>query len=123
MILQTGKKTINGILLLEVMLSFAILFSGIVLILSSSIRSLRLLQYSQDSFKAVLLAEKKIWDMTGPGLSEGFSTTGIFDDFNKRICWSLDIKDVLEEPFKELSLIVSWEQSGKKQDILVQTYV
>ncbi|MFH1854074.1 MAG: prepilin-type N-terminal cleavage/methylation domain-containing protein [Candidatus Omnitrophota bacterium] len=119
-----GRKGSNkGFLLLEAMVSIAILSIGLVVILSSFTRSIRAKELSEDYFKAGLLLEEKIFELsTAPDIEEGVSE-GVFSDFGNRFSWSLIVARLEGEGLKEISLEVSWAKGNKIQYIPMVTYI
>ncbi|MBU4589332.1 MAG: type II secretion system GspH family protein [Candidatus Omnitrophica bacterium] len=123
--LRTGKMKNKGFLLLEVMVSVTILSIGLVLILSSFIRSIKAIELSEDYFRAGLLFEEKIYEVHNTD-GEIFSDEGVFEDFGSRFSWNLAVESVDEDELKNLydiSLEISWDHGSKKCSMLVPTYI
>lgn len=112
----------KGFLLLEVMVSVAILSTGLVLILNSFIRSIRAIDLSEDYFRAGLLFEEKIYEVYNSEIEEG-SSNGVFPNFDNRFSWYLDIVKLQEDSLRELNLEISWNQGNKQQSMSVATYL
>ena len=117
MILLTGKNK-KGILLLEVLVSVTILSVCLVLIISSFTRSIRAIDLSEDYFRAGLLLEEKIFEVSYSDIEEGFSE-GKYSDFS----WAMDIAKAEEDFFHEVSLKFSWDQGSKEHDFAIFTYL
>ena len=125
MMLLIGKRKNKGFLLLEVMVSITVLSIGLVLVLSSFMRSIRAIEISEDYFRAGLLLEEKIYEVLNSDIEEGLSE-GVFADFGNRFSWNLSIENLEQEGFEnisEVSLEVSWDQRNKRQSIPVSTYI
>lgn len=120
---QTGKRQRNnGFLLLELIISIAILSMGLVVILNSFIGPIRLAELSQDYFRAGLLMEGKMLELYNSDI-KGDSSRGIFSDFNSRFSWEVDVIKAEENPYKEASVKISWKEKGKEQDLIISTYL
>ncbi len=123
MMLLIGKRKINkGFLLVEVMVSISILSIGLLLVLNSFMRSIKAIELSRDYFKAGLLLENKIYELSNKDTEEGV-LEGSFDDFNKRFSWNLDVRKIEESPLNEINLKVSWGGKDKEKDISISTYI
>lgn len=122
MMLVIGKRKSNGFLLLEAMVSVTILAVGLVLIVSSFMKSIKAKELSVDYFKAGLLLEEKICELNNTDMKEGISE-GVFDNFEDRFSWNLIVAKLDEEPLKEISLEVSWIEGNKRQSMSMLTYL
>ncbi len=118
---RTGKIE-KGFLLLEVMVSVAILSIALVMILGSFTRSIRTIELSEDYFRAGLLLENKIYELSHSEIEEG-SSSGVFSDFDNRFSWNLEIMKMEEGLVRELNLGVSWHQGAKEHDLSIVTYL
>ncbi|MBU1146998.1 MAG: hypothetical protein KKD11_01470 [Candidatus Omnitrophica bacterium] len=116
MILLIGKN--KGILLLEVLVSVTILSVCLVLIISSFARAIRATDLSEDYFRAGLLLEEKIFEVSYSDVEEGFSE-GKRSDF----LWALDIVKAEEDFFYEASLKISWDRGAKEHSLDIVTYL
>ena len=121
MILRVGKNK-RGFLLLEVMISAAILSVCLVLIIGSFTRALKAIDFSEDYFRAGLLLEGKIYELSSSEIEEGFFK-GIFAEFDNGFSWDLDVVELEDDPFREVSLRVSWDQGTIQHDISIVTYL
>lgn len=120
--LQTGRNRDKGFLLMEVMVSIAILSIGFVLILNSFTRSIKALKLSEDYFKAGLLLEEKIYEISNSNLEPG-STNGVFTSPDSRFSWNLDVLEIEEVNLNEVSLEISWNQGNKRHGMSLATYL
>lgn len=127
MTLQTGKRkqrNKKGFLLLEVLISVAILSFSLVLIINSFSKSLRALELSENYFKANLLLSKKVFEIENNPkefLEEGQSD-GIFEDFGGKFSWWLEVEKIEEEKLSEVKLKVFWFQNKKEEALSIFTY-
>ena len=122
MMLLTGKRNNRGFLLLEVMVSVAILSVAFVLILNSFTRSLRAIELSEDYFRAGLLLEQKLLEISASDAEEG-SSEGTFIDFNNRFSWSLDVVRLKEDSIREANVKISWNKGSREHGISILTYL
>lgn len=123
MILLTGKKPKNkGFLLLEIMMSVAILSIGLLLVLNSFMRPIRAQELSNDYFKAGLLLEQKMFELYNSDILKG-TVNGIFTDFESRFSWDMNAIESEENPFMEVNLEVLWSRQNKEQDLSISTYI
>lgn len=121
MILRTGKKN-KGFLLLEVMVSAAIVSIALTIILSSFISSIRAIELSKDYFKAGLLIEEKFCELKSVSIKEGLSE-GTFKDFGNKFSWHLNVAGIEDSHFNEVVLEVSWGRGSKNHSISTSTYL
>jgi len=118
-----GKRTNKGFLLLEVMISVAILSVSLVLILNSFMRSVRAMEFSEDYFRAGLLLEKKLYAVCNVEIVEG-SSGSTFSDFNNKFSWDLGVERLEEDSIlHKVDLKVSWNQGTSEHDISILTYL
>lgn len=122
MMLRIGKRNNKGFLLLEALVSVAILSVALVMILNSFMRSIRATELSEDYFRAGLLLEEKFFELYARGIKEGSSgdTFGVFDN---RFSWDLDVIRLDEDRVREVSLGVSWNQGSKEYSTFLLTYL
>ncbi len=127
MILQTGKRkrrNKKGFLLLEVLISVAILSFGLVLIINSFSKSLRVSELSENYFKANLLLSKKLFEIENnpEGFLEERQSNGNFEDLGGRFSWQLEVEKIEEEKLSEVKLKVFWLQNKKEEALTIATY-
>ena len=115
-------KDKNGFLLLEVMLSVAILSIALVLILNSFMNSIRTIELSEDYFRANLLLEQRMFDLRNYA-TKRISGKGEFNDFGNRFSWDLDVEEIGDFLPKELNLRISWQERKKSHDVAIVTYL
>lgn len=120
MILRIGKKN-RGFLLLEVMVSVAVLSVGILLILNSFVRSLRAIEFSENYFKAGLIAQEKIYEMGCAGGNRALAD-GVLADFGNKFSWHMDAVRIEEEAIDEIMFKVFWNERNIQHDFSVVTY-
>ncbi len=122
MMLRIGKRNNKGFLLLEALVSVAILSVALVMILSSFMRSIRATELSEDYFRAGLLLEEKFFELYANGIKEG-SKGEEFSVFDNRFSWNLDVVRLDEDEVHEVSLGVSWNQGSKEYSTFLLTYL
>lgn len=118
---RARKARNRGFLLLEIMVSAAILSFGLVLIVGSFTRSIRAIQLSEDWFRAGLLLEDKMKDIYN--IRPLASESGEFPGFDGRFSWKLDAAGSEEGFFDEISLEVFWKQGAKQHSVAIATYL
>jgi len=121
MILRAGKNK-RGFLLLEVMVSVAMLSIGIVMVSGSFMNSIKAIDLSEDYFRAGLLFEEKIYEVSNSTAVEGLSS-GVFADFNNRFSWNMNVIKSEQDLVYEFDLQVSWDQGAKMHELSVVTYL
>lgn len=104
------------------MVSAAILSVALVIILNSFVISARVIHLSGDSFRASLLLEEKLFELSNTDVGEGLSA-GDFDAPNNGFSWRLKVLGSEENAFREVRLRVLWKQSNREQEISVITYL
>ncbi len=125
MILQIGKKKRSrdkGFLFIELMVSVLIMTVGFTVMLSSFIQSIKAIEYSKDYFKACLLLEEKAYEIYNADRKEGFSK-GLFNDFNGKFSWELNVAKLEETSLNEISLKVIWDEKNQEYDVPIFTYL
>ena len=123
MILQIGKKKkSNGFLFIELMVSVLIIAIGFTVMLNSFMQSIKAIEYSKDYFKACLLLEEKAYEIYNTDKKEGFSK-GVFNNFNNKFSWELNVAKLEETSLNEISLKVIWHERNKEHDVPIFTYL
>lgn len=122
MILLTGKRKNKGFLFIELMISVLIMSIGFVVILNSLMQSVKAIEYSKDYFKAGLLLEEKAYEVYNADEEKGFSK-GIFNDFNSKFSWELNIVKLEEIDLDEIFLKVLWNERNKEHNVSILTYL
>lgn len=117
-----NRRSNKGFLLLEIVISVAILTAGLLLVLNSFVRSIGAIELSRDYFKASLLGEEKMYELQNAQLTEG-SSGGVFPDFNSEFSWRLSAKKIEENALKEADLEIYWQQGAKRKNISILTYL
>ena len=123
--LRNRKK---GFLLLEVLLTVAILSVGIVLIVQSHLASLRAGIYSDDFFKASFLLRNKMNEVLEQAVVElDLDEKGLFASPYENFQYHVQaVEPGCEEMCKDLSevvLIVSWKNGRRENLVSASTYV
>ncbi|NQT75378.1 MAG: prepilin-type N-terminal cleavage/methylation domain-containing protein [Candidatus Omnitrophica bacterium] len=121
MTLPAGKKKNKGFLLLEVMVSVAILSVGILLALHSFVISLRAIDSSEDYFKAGLLLEEKIYEAGNAERKKG-SSAGALSGFDSAFSWRMDVVELEKEELDEVTLKILWDKRNAQYDLSIMTY-
>jgi len=111
----------KGFLLLEVMVSVAILSIGLVFVLGSFMSSIRAMSLSEDYFKASLLLEDKLYEVYNTELKER-SLSDEFDDFGKRFSWHLDVEKLEDFPLFQVGLKILWDKRTRQHELSLITY-
>ena len=123
MIVLVGERQKNkGFLLLEVMISVAILSIGTLLILNSFMKPLRAIEFSRDYFKAGLLLEEKMLELYNSNVKTGLSG-GVFSSFDNKFSWSLNVIKLEEDACNEVDLRILWHGKDREQDLSASTYI
>jgi len=104
------------------MVSVAMLSIGIVMVSGSFMNSIKAIDLSEDYFRAGLLLEEKIYEVSNSTAVEGLSS-GVFADFNNRFSWNMNVIKLEQDPVYELDLQVSWNQGAKIHELSVVTYL
>ena len=112
----------RGFLLLEVMISVAILSIGTLLILNSFMRPLRAIEFSRDYFKAGLLLEEKMLELYSSDIKDGASG-GVFSNFDDKFSWSLSVIKLEEDACNEVNLRILWQGKDKEEYLPASTYI
>lgn len=124
MMLLAGKRQKDkGFLLLEIMVSISILSIGVVLVLSSFMEPIKVMELSRNYFKAGILLEKKLLELYNNGIEEGVSM-GEFSDFDNKFSWCLDVVRLEDDSScREIKLKVLWRERGREKDLSISTYI
>lgn len=112
------RKNIRGFMLLEVMVSLAILSIGLLVIVRSFSSSLRAQEYCHSYSQAVFLIEQKmtelqITDNLTEGIATGKGEEG-FSDYSWRIETGCSKTD---DSLKEINTTVYWQNKGKSSKL------
>jgi prepilin-type N-terminal cleavage/methylation domain-containing protein len=123
MIILVGERQKNrGFLLLEVMISVAILSIGTLLILNSFMRPLRAIEFSRDCFKAGLLLEEKMLELYNSDIKDGLSK-GVFSNFDNKFSWNLGVIKLEEDACNEVNLRILWQGKDREENLSASTYI
>lgn len=114
-----GKK---GFLLLEVLVSVAVITVGLIYIIRSFSISTRAIATSRDYIKAVSLLEEKLWEFEETRQIESGEDRDYFRD-DRRFTWQLSAETEEEIPINKTQLKVFWEEKNRKQRLSVTTYL
>lgn len=118
----------DGFTLIEIMVSIAILSSGLVLILQGFTHSLNALAVSENNLKATLLAEEKVTQMqisakqSKDAFLRGLDGQTSFDSIKYK--WETKVTaDEKYEYLNKVLTIISWEEGRRKGSVPVVTYL
>lgn len=114
-----GKK---GFLLLEVLVSVAVITVGLIYIIRSFSISTRAIATSRDYIKAVSLLEGKIWEYEQAREIKSGEDKGAFEE-NREFEWELNAETEKETALNKTRLQVSWEERHRKQTVSLTTYL
>ena len=127
----------RGFTLIEIMISVAILSTGLVLILQGLMHSLNILQISRDNLKATLLAENKMAEVeikAREGKEVFLEDLGEEFEFEDMECeWGIkfspvefEIEETFDEKYEDLNeveAIMSWKEGRRKGKVPLVTYL
>jgi Tfp pilus assembly protein PilV len=122
-----SKRSAQGSLLIEALLTAAIMTMSLALIVQSLMSSYRGLVYSSGYTIASILTENKLFEIFSRSSKEPTVTeAGSFEEPFRGYSYDLEIQDLSgDEAFKSLQnvdLDVSWLTHGKRRGISIQTY-
>ena len=121
------KRLAQGFILLEVVVSVAILAGGLIFVLRSFTGSLKAMTTSQNYMRACLLLEDKMWELEQAARSEGGIVPGEYDGTllsgNKSFEWHLQVDKLEDINLGEVNLRVSWQEGRGMQDASLITYL
>ena len=111
-------------MLMEVMVSLAILSLGLVIIIQSFASSLRALRSSQNITRAVFLAEQKLGEMEREGYFEEESE-GSFGEKYPNLEWKIDSSPLKidDEEIENLSTVTLTLFEREREIIKIVTYL
>ncbi|HBR14541.1 MAG TPA: hypothetical protein DD723_03225 [Candidatus Omnitrophica bacterium] len=116
----------KGSLLLEGLLSVAILSFAVTLIIQAMTSSLRAILYSADYTTALVLGEDKMFDLLKDGFIEsGLRQEGKFSSPYNRFQYALKAdphQEDGENGFNDVTLDVFWGKEKRKNHVVVRTY-
>jgi type II secretion system protein I len=113
----------KGFMLLELMVSLAILSTGLLTVTRSFISSLGASNYSQQYTLACTLAEEKLNELgQSTDLSEG-TTQGSFEEPYLQFSWELEIKPSSNDSLKHVTITVIWKEKGKQRKAKLATLI
>ena len=117
----------SGFVLMEVLVSVAILAVGITLLLQSIVSSLDANRMTQEYTRAIFLAESKMWEFESEYAFEEDVATGTsygyFDPPFQAFEWKSDIEEDEETVEYTIKVSVVWQHRGKDLEYSLETLV
>lgn len=116
-----------GFVLLEVLVSVAILSVGIAVLLQSIISSLDANRLTLEYSKAMFLAESRMWELEREyAFQEGMATGTSYGDFDPpshAYSWKSEIESVDRAAEYRIQLTIEWMHRGQEQAYTLHTLV
>jgi len=112
----------SGFLLLEVLVSIAIISLGLIYVVRSFSSSARAVETATNFIRSVSLIEAKIWDLEAKGAIEEGRAEGEFED-EEGYTWSLEAEGLKDTPINEVDLKVTWQGPHRRQRVSLWTYL
>jgi len=116
-----------GFVLMEVLVSVAILSVGITVLLQSIISSLDANRLTQEYTRAIFLAESKMWDLEHQyAFKEDMDTGDSYGDFDPPFHdfgWRTEIEAMDEEVEYSLRVKVTWVHRSIEQEYALESLV
>ena len=123
-------KLINphGMILLEILMSVAILSGGLVLVYYPLLTSFHALDYAEHRMEANRLLASKIMELNGEAIKQGALSAGLLEGTvlgeRQVYSYSVDTKKLVQDgKLLEMNWQFSWKSSGLKKAILRSTYL
>lgn len=120
--LHSANRGRKGFLLLEVLVSVAVIAVGLVYVVKSFSSSSRAIETATNFLNSISFVEEKLWEYEAlPAVDKG-REHGTFER-DKKYSWKSDIKGEKDIPINKIDLAVEWEGRSRKQTITVSTYL
>lgn len=114
-----GRK---GFLLLEVLVSVAVIAIGLVYVIKSFSSSSRAIETATNFLNSISFVEEKLWEYEAlPAVNKGREHGTFARD--KKYSWKSDIEGEKDIPINKIDLVIEWEERTRKQTITVSTYL
>jgi type II secretion system protein I len=115
---MAGRK---GFMLLELIVSLAILSAGLLSVARSFIPSLRAGNSSRQYTLACTLAEEKLSELEqSADLSEG-EMQGGFEETYSEFSWKSEVKASSNENLNHVMVTILWEEKGREKEVKLAT--
>lgn len=118
---KIGKKDLDGFLLLELMVSIAILAIGLIGVIRAFSISLYSAEESRKITHAVLLSHKILNEVKGIGDIE--ETEGEENVRNSILKWHLDREEPSSKGLDKVDIKVTWLSRGVEKELNIETYM
>ncbi len=111
----------KGFMLLELMVSMAILSTGLLAVTRSFISSLGASDYSRQYTLACILTEEKLNELEQS--TDLFEETehGSFEEPYSKFSWKSEIKQSSNESLKHVTVTTFWKDKGKQKKVRLST--
>lgn len=124
---RSGKRVPAGFILMEVLVSVAILAAGVTVLLESIISSLDANRLTQEYSRAIFLAETKLWEMERKyawqiGQETGESSDHFappFQDYS----WRTEVESEDSAVEYRIKVTVLWMHRGREMDYSIELLV
>lgn len=122
------KKKKQGALLIEVLLTIAVMTGGLVLIIQSFVASLRASVYTSDYSLAILLTQNKMTELLQLGsVKDSLHEEGSYPEPYEKFQYDLKTKNINEDSetgfYNQVDFLVSWRSGKREHKILVTTFL
>lgn len=113
------SNSFSGFSLAEVLITMAILVTGIVFVFRAFLTSMSSAKFSQNITMACLLAENKIWEIEENRKgSIAMETTGSQSLQNKEYKWNYLISKIENMELEEMDFDLSWQEKPNEKEYL-----
>lgn len=116
---HVSERKRNGFLLMEVLVSVAILAVAMTVLLESILNSIAATQLSRQRTKAAYLAQAKMWEMedllywkSDPGF---FDARGDFEDADSDYGWEIEVDSDEDLAEHVVTVRITWSHRKKKR--------
>ena len=111
----------KGILLLEVIVSVAVLAVGLTTISRSFTNCMRVIETAKDYHTALILAEQVLWEIENKEPEE-WDSRGDFEDYPE-FSWQQNNVEVEDLSLKELDLDIYWKRRNRDYRFSIVTFM